>query len=102
MPDEATRPAPAVTLRAIGHVSSPYRRRFGTPQQSTAAGSDAAAVLKLDPASIPDAALRDLAGFERIWVISWLDRGGTWAPQVMPPRGPRVRRGVFATRSPDR
>lgn len=35
-------------------------------------------------------------------MLSWLHRGGNWAPQVMPPRGPRVRRGLFATRSPDR
>jgi tRNA-Thr(GGU) m(6)t(6)A37 methyltransferase TsaA len=51
---------------------------------------------------IPDAALADLEGMEHLWVLSWLHRGGTWAAQVMPPRGPRVRRGLFATRSPDR
>lgn len=91
-----------VTFRPIGRVASPYTRRFGTPQQSTAVGSDAEAVLRLDPAVIPETALVDVAGFDRLWVLSWLDRGDTWSPQVMPPRGPRVRRGVFATRSPDR
>ena len=83
-------------------MRSPYRRRFGTPQQAAAADSDAEAILRLDPARIPEAALADLAGVERIWVVSWLDRGGTWSPMVRPPRGPRVRRGLFATRSPDR
>jgi len=39
---------------------------------------------------------------ERIWVVSWLHRGGTWAPLVRPPRGTRERRSLFATRSPDR
>jgi tRNA-Thr(GGU) m(6)t(6)A37 methyltransferase TsaA len=91
-----------VTFRPIGVVASPYHRRFGTPQQATAVGSDADAVLRLDPALIPEAALVDVAGFERLWVLAWLDRGDGWSPQVMPPRGPRVRRGVFATRSPDR
>lgn len=60
------------------------------------------AVLQLDATLIPESALADLAGFERLWVISWLHRGGSWAPQVTPPRGPRVARGLFATRSPDR
>lgn len=90
------------TLEPIGWVSSPYQRRFGTPQQAAALGSDAEAVLELDPARVPEEALVDLIGVERLWVLSLLHRGGTWSPQVMPPRGPRVRRGLFATRSPDR
>jgi len=83
-------------------VSSPYERRFGTPQQAAATDSDADAVLRLDPERIPRAALADLAGMERIWVLSYLDRGGTWSAEVRPPRGARVRRGLFSTRSPDR
>ncbi len=102
--DEAP-PPPQIgvfTLQAIGWVSSPYRRRFGTPQQAAAVDSQADAVLELDPARIPSAALADLSGMERLWVLSYLDRGGGWAAQVRPPRGARVRRGVFSTRSPDR
>ncbi len=90
------------SVEPIGWVISPYQRRFGTPQQAAAAGSDEDAVLNLDPARVPPAALVDLEGIERLWVLSWLHRGGTWSPQVMPPRGPRVRRSLFATRSPDR
>lgn len=89
-------------VRAIGWVESPYRRRFGTPQQASAIDSHAEAVLHMDAEQIPPAALADLVGIERIWVVSWLDRGGTWAPSVRPPRGTRQRRGLFATRSPDR
>ncbi len=89
-------------LEPIGWVRSPYQRRFGTPQQAAAVASDAEGVLRIDPVRIPAAALGDLIGFERIWVLSWLDRGGNWSPLVRPPRGPRVRRGLFATRSPDR
>jgi tRNA (adenine37-N6)-methyltransferase len=89
-------------LEPIGHVRSPYGRRFGTPQQAAAFDSDAEAVLQLDVARIPAEALADLAGIERIWVLSLLHRGGSWAPMVMPPRGARVRRGLFSTRSPDR
>ncbi|MBI4818669.1 MAG: tRNA (N6-threonylcarbamoyladenosine(37)-N6)-methyltransferase TrmO [Deltaproteobacteria bacterium] len=90
-----------ITLRPIGWVRSPYRRRFGTPQQAAAVDSDAEAVLELSD-EMPEASLSDLEGMERIWVLSWLDRGGTWAPLVRPPRGRRIKRGLFATRSPDR
>jgi tRNA-Thr(GGU) m(6)t(6)A37 methyltransferase TsaA len=99
---EAERPLGPFALSPIGWVRSPYRRRFGTPQQSAAVDPEVDAVLELDPALIPESALADLAGIERLWVVSWLHRGGTWGPLVMPPRGPRVRRSVFSTRSPDR
>jgi len=59
-------------------------------------------VLELDPSIVPEVALADLAGMERIWVLSLLDRGGTFAPEVTPPRGPRTKRSLFSTRSPDR
>jgi tRNA-Thr(GGU) m(6)t(6)A37 methyltransferase TsaA len=91
-----------LSLEPIGLVRSPYRRRFGTPQQAAAADSDAEAVLELDAARIPEEALADLEGVERIWILSWLDRGRGWAPTVRTPRGDRARRGVLATRSPDR
>jgi tRNA-Thr(GGU) m(6)t(6)A37 methyltransferase TsaA len=90
------------SVTPIGWVRSPYRRRFGTPQQASAIDSRSDAVLELDPALIPERALADLAGVERIWVLAYLHRSGTWGPSVRPPRGPRVRRSLFATRSPDR
>jgi len=89
-------------VHPIGWVSSPYQRRFGTPQQAAAVDSDAPAVLRMDPERFPVAAFADLVGVERIWILSWLHKGGTWAPQVRPPRGSREKRGLFATRSPDR
>src|SRR3954464_10588415 len=94
---DADRPAGPFALDPIGWVRSPYQRRFGTPQQAAAVDSDAEAVLELEAGGIPAGALIDLAGIERIWVISLLHRGGTWAPLVRPPRGARVRRGLFAT-----
>lgn len=100
--DDRERPRGPFALAPIGWVSSPYRRRFGTPQQASAVDSDQAAILELDGERIPLAALGDLAGIERIWVLSLLHESGTWGPSVRPPRGPRVRRGLFATRSPDR
>lgn len=104
MSDETTRARNLgpYRLEPIGWVRSPYQRRFGTPQQASAVDSDAEAVLELDPTRIPPEAIADLVGIERIWVVSWLDRGSGFSPTVVPPRGPRVRRGLFATRSPDR
>jgi tRNA-Thr(GGU) m(6)t(6)A37 methyltransferase TsaA len=100
--DAVPRPRGPFSLTPIGWVSSPYQRRFGTPQQASAIDSTSEATLELDPALIPPESLRDLVGVERIWVLSWLDRSGTWGPLVRPPRGARVRRSLFATRSPDR
>ena len=102
MPGPDTAAEGPFALSPIGYVRSPYQRRFGTPQQAAAVDSAEDAVLALIPTFIPAAALADLEGMEHLWVLSWLHRGGSWAPQVMPPRGPRVRRGLFATRSPDR
>lgn len=100
--DENARPPGPFALTPIGWVRSPYQRRFGTPQQASAVDSNREAVLELDPQRIPPEALSDLVGVERIWILSFLHRSGTWGPSVRPPRGPRVRRSLFATRSPDR
>jgi tRNA-Thr(GGU) m(6)t(6)A37 methyltransferase TsaA len=89
-------------VEPIGWVRSPYLRRFGTPQQAAAAGPAVEATLELDKDKIPSDALIDLVGIDRIWVLSWLHRGGTWSARVRPPRGTRAPRSVFATRSPDR
>jgi tRNA-Thr(GGU) m(6)t(6)A37 methyltransferase TsaA len=101
-PEASPRVAGPFSLEPIGWVRSPYQRRFGTPQQAAAFDSDAEAVLELDEARIPASALEDLVGIERIWVLSFLHRGGGWSPSVRTPRGSRQRRGLFATRSPDR
>src|SRR4051812_42013377 len=100
--DTSQRPRGPFSLTPIGWVSSPYQRRFGTPQQASAVDSAEEAVLELDPEQIPEEALRDLVGVERLWILSFLHRSGTWGPSVRPPRGARVRRSLFATRSPDR
>ena len=99
-------PGDALSYRPIGIVHSPYRTRLDAPHQAvvvagTETGQAAEAVLELDP-GLPEDVLRDLAGFERIWLIYALHRSEGWAPLVQPPRGPRKKRGVLATRSPHR
>ena len=105
----ATVPTPtSVQLQVIGVVRSPFTERFGTPRQATVAGRgqegpDALGRIELDPRLIPAAALEDLAGFDRIWVLSWMHLNNpNWNPKVRVPRGPRVKRSVLATRAPHR
>ena len=94
------------TYRPIGIVRTPYARRIDAPHQPTVVvgtetGSPAEATLELD-ALLPETVLRDLDGFARIWLIFTFHLSEGWAPLVQPPRGPRGKRGVLATRSPHR
>lgn len=96
-----------IELRPIGAVRSPYRERHGTPRQATVSAKTTGdepqpATIELFEDVVPAAALDDIEGFERIWVVSWLHLNEHWRPQVVPPRGPRVKRGVLATRAPHR
>lgn len=96
-----------VVLRPIGRVHSPYVERFGTPRQATVLpgrghSSDAEAVIELFADRVPLASLKDLEGFERLWVIAHLHLNSDQHPvQVRPPRQPE-KRGLMATRAPHR
>ena len=97
----------AITLQPIGVVHSPYTERHGTPRQSVLQTvpddyQPAIAHIELFADRVPAIALKDLEGFERIWVITWLHLNQHWNPTVQPPRGPRVKRGTLATRAPHR
>ncbi len=103
---EAARPV-SIACEVIGYVRSPYKERFGTPRQPTVTEQvleDRAleGEIELLAGRNFEQALKDLAGFEFIWVLSWLHLNKGWNPQVTPPRGPRTRRGLFATRAPHR
>jgi len=85
-------------LRAIGVVHSPFKEAVGTPiQPAYAEGAEGTVILEEAYA----AALLDIEGFERIWLITWLDRVDGWRPLVVPYRD-TVEHGLFATRSPRR
>lgn len=90
-----------LTLSPIGYVRSESRLKFDTPRQPEQ-DSGAVHTVELLPGKQFELALSDLAGFERIWLLAWFHQHNTWRPRVMPPRGPAVRRGVFATRSSHR
>lgn len=93
------------TLEPIGTIRTPYREKYDAPRQPSAEpheGRPVKGVIKLQRGRNFEQALEDLEGFERIWIISWFDRNEDWKPKVLPPRGGRTKRGVFATRSPHR
>ena len=85
-------------LKAIGTVHSPFLRAAGTPIQSFMA-QGAEGSVEVFPEFVPG--LRDLEGFERIWLLYWFDRA-TPAQLAMKPFLDQQERGVFATRAPCR
>jgi tRNA (adenine37-N6)-methyltransferase len=97
-------PAPA-RPQVIAYVRSPYVNRIDAPHQSTVVegtetGNAAEAMIEFT-AGFPPQAYRDLAGFERIWLIFSFHRSEGWKAEVRPPRG-GGKRSVLATRSPHR
>lgn len=97
--------APGFSFQPIAYVHSPYARRIDAPHQATVvAGTetgDAAAARIEFVDTLPAEAFRDLAGFDRIWLLFVFDRSQGWRAEVRPPRG-GGRRSVLATRAPHR
>ncbi|MEC8192825.1 MAG: tRNA (N6-threonylcarbamoyladenosine(37)-N6)-methyltransferase TrmO [Myxococcota bacterium] len=93
-----------VTMAPIGFVRSPYTERHGTPRQAVVRGGGGGGdpmvgAVEIDTERVPETALRDIEGFDRIWLVTYLHLNPKWGPLVRPPRG-GIRRGVLATRSP--
>jgi tRNA (adenine37-N6)-methyltransferase len=87
-----------ILLHPIGVIRSRHHTQAGTPIQSVYAEQDEGQVI-VDGEF--EAALADIDGFERIWLIYFLDRAGRFTPRVVPYRDNREH-GLFATRSPCR
>ena len=87
-------------FQPIGHVLTGPELKFGAPHQPRP--TEERNVVRLMSGQNFELALSDLEGIERIWLVSWFHQNATWRPRVLPPRGPAVRRGVFATRAPYR
>ena len=85
-------------LRFIGRIHTPYAEGSGTPIQAVYA-PDVEATVVVEEAFA--AALDDVEGFERLWLLYWMDRVAPFRPRVVPYRDTRER-GLFATRSPSR
>ena len=84
-----------MNLEAIGIIHSPHHESEKTPlQPSVAAGTEG--VVEVFPQFA--AGLKDLDGFERIWLLYWFNRAAE--PRlVVNPYLDDERRGLFATRA---
>jgi tRNA (adenine37-N6)-methyltransferase len=91
-------PDAGVVARIIGRIRSPFVVAEGTPIQPTCAASAEGTVV-LDPRFA--GALDDIEGFERVWLVYWMDRADPYRARVVPYRDTREH-GVLATRSPCR
>jgi tRNA-Thr(GGU) m(6)t(6)A37 methyltransferase TsaA len=92
----------SLTITPIGLIRTPYHDRYAAPSQPGLDDRLADGKVILDKGNNFEQALEDLDGFEKIWLIYCFDRNPNWKPKVQVPRGPRAKRGVFATRSPHR
>jgi len=86
-------------LKPIGVIHSPFTRSKGTPIQSALAeGAEGMAVL--EPEYLEG--LKDLEGFERVWLLYWFDRAASGSELIVTPYLEDAPHGVFATRAPAR
>lgn len=88
-----------VNIEPIGFFQAIEDEKYAVSRQSGVIKN--AGKIILNPHCNYEAALEDLDGFDRIFVIYHFDRNNSWKPKVLPPRGDK-KRGVFATRSPHR
>jgi tRNA (adenine37-N6)-methyltransferase len=86
------------TMTSIGLIHTPFRHAAGTPIQSAVSDGVEGTVEVFPKYTL---GLRDLEGFERLWLIYLLDRAS--APQLLArPYLDGREHGVFATRAPAR
>jgi tRNA-Thr(GGU) m(6)t(6)A37 methyltransferase TsaA len=85
-------------LRPIGVIHSPFKKSAGSPIQPRMAKGAKGSVTIHKKFS---AGLKDLKGFERIWLIYLFDRAGPPRMRVVPYMDFK-KRGLFATRAPCR
>ena len=85
-------------LKPIGVIRSPFTKPAGTPIQPAFAQGAQGTVEVFDKYA---AGLKDLDGFDRIWLLYWFDRV-TQVNLSVKPFLDSVERGLFATRAPCR
>jgi tRNA-Thr(GGU) m(6)t(6)A37 methyltransferase TsaA len=87
-------------LKPIGVIYSPFLQATGAPIQPCFA-KGAEGRVEVFEEFVPG--LKDLVGFERIWLLYWFDRTVfKRSGLLVKPYLDRTRRGVFATRAPAR
>ncbi len=86
-----------INLKPIGYAHTPYKQQGDAPVQAKHGASESRIVVDSEFRE----GLADLEGFERIWLVSWLDRSNSFKMKVIPHRE-TAERGLFSTRSPNR
>ena len=94
------------SLHVIAHIQTDFTAKFGIPRQSGLVDSVKGKIIFEPEYRNPDA-VRGLEEFSHIWLLWQFSKAEPrkegWAATVAPPRlGGKVRKGVFATRSPFR
>lgn len=84
-------------LKPIGVIHSPFKQAEGTPIQPSAAKGAEATVEVFEECR---EALKDLDGFERIWLVCWFHRAAKPRMRVVPYLDD-TERGLFATSRPN-
>lgn len=90
--------------KIIAHIHTDFTAKFGIPRQSGLVESLKGTIVFEPEFRNPDV-VRGLEEFSHIWLLWQCSKAmrGTWSATVAPPRlGGKVRKGVFATRSPFR
>ncbi|MFA6596291.1 MAG: tRNA (N6-threonylcarbamoyladenosine(37)-N6)-methyltransferase TrmO [Ignavibacteriaceae bacterium] len=97
-----------IIITPIGYVHSDQVNRYETPRQGVLAKGNISTI-ELLPNNNFEQALKNLNGFDRIWVLYQFHLNANppnsktgWKPLVTPPRHTREKIGVFATRAPYR
>ena len=97
-------------IRPIAYVRSDYNEKFGIPRQAGLV-DDLEQAIVIEPEFRNIDAIRGLEEFSRIWLIWGFSENTVdmeadtvrWSPTVRPPRlGGKIRKGVWASRSPYR
>jgi len=87
-----------IELKPIGIIHTPFQQAQGTPIQPVKA-KGAKGWVEVDSAYVEG--LKDLDGFERVWLLFWCHRASEFRLLVKPYMDTQTR-GLFATRAPSR
>jgi len=91
-----------LVVRPIGIIRTPYQAKYAAPRQPASSTRSTIGVIELNAGMNFEQALEDVDGFDYIWVLFRFHQNHHWKPKVLPPNSGRIKRGVFATRSPHR
>ena len=93
-----------ISLEVIARIQTDFPGKFGIPRQSGLVPKLQGRIV-FEPAYRQEGILSGIEEFTHLWLL-WgfsANAKGQWSPTVCPPRlGGKVKKGVFATRSPFR